>query len=99
MAITRDDVKYVAKLSRLELTEDEEALFCSQLADILEYVDQLQEVDIEGVEPYISAAGEANVLREDVKKESLPREKALQNAPEQGDDGFVVPKVVDNPSS
>lgn len=95
MVITKDDVKYVANLSRLKLTEEEEALFCGQLGDILEYVQQLQEVDVEGVEPYISAAGEGNIFREDVAKESLPREKALQNAPEQGDDGFIVPKVVE----
>ncbi len=95
MSISKDDVKYVAALSRLELTEDEENLFSKQLGDILGYVNQLQEVDVDGVEPYISAAGEGNVFREDVVNESLPREDALVNAPEQGDDGFVVPKVVE----
>jgi aspartyl-tRNA(Asn)/glutamyl-tRNA(Gln) amidotransferase subunit C len=95
MAITKEEVKYVANLARLDLNDKEEELFAGQLDSILEYVASLNEVDVEGVEPYISSASEGNIFREDEIKEPLDREKALQNAPEQGEGGFVVPQVVE----
>ncbi|MBN1256843.1 MAG: Asp-tRNA(Asn)/Glu-tRNA(Gln) amidotransferase subunit GatC [Planctomycetes bacterium] len=94
MAISREDVKYVAHLARLEISQEEEEMFCRQLGDILEYIDQLQEVEIAGVEPYISAAPTGNVFREDVVGESLSPEVATANAPEHDGAGFLVPKVV-----
>ncbi|MFH0911999.1 MAG: Asp-tRNA(Asn)/Glu-tRNA(Gln) amidotransferase subunit GatC [Planctomycetota bacterium] len=95
MAISQKDVRYVAALSRLELSPEEEALFGGQLGRVLEYIDQLQEVNVEGVEPYLSAAAQGNIFREDRVEPSLPTEKAVQNAPEQEGGGFVVPRVVE----
>lgn len=94
MSISREDVHYVANLSRLELQEGEEESLCQELGSILGYIDTLQAVDIEGVEPYISAAAAENVFRDDVAYPSLSHEKALQNAPDSDGKGFVVPKVV-----
>ncbi|MFW5858004.1 MAG: Asp-tRNA(Asn)/Glu-tRNA(Gln) amidotransferase subunit GatC [Planctomycetota bacterium] len=99
MTISRDDVHYVADLARLELSGAEEARFQEQLDSILDYIDQLQEVDIDGVEPYISAAAEGNVFRDDAMRPGLPRDDALGNAPERDAVGFVVPKVVDGDAS
>lgn len=92
--ITAADVKKIALLSRLNLDEAEVTRFTSQLENILEYVDTLTEVNVDGVEPFISAAEEGNVLREDVVRDSLPREAALANAPRQADGFFQVPAVV-----
>lgn len=94
MTISREDVRYVAELSRLELTAEEEEVFQEQLSRVLEYVDQIQEVEIEGVEPYISAAAEGNVFRADEVREPLAPAEAVANAAEHDEDGFVVPKVV-----
>ncbi len=92
--ITTEDVKKIAHLSRLELGTEEIARFTGQLEHILEYVDMLGEVDVAGVEPFISAAETGNVLREDVVCASLPREDALANAPRQDNGFFQVPAVV-----
>jgi aspartyl-tRNA(Asn)/glutamyl-tRNA(Gln) amidotransferase subunit C len=99
MSITREDVRHVATLARLEFSDEAEARFEQQLGDILAYIDQLREVDVEGVEPYISAAAGGNVFREDAVGPSLARDDALANAPERDENGFVVPKVVDGDAS
>ena len=95
MGISRTEVEAVARLARLELSDEEVELFGEQLGRVLEYVDQLQDCPVDGVEPYISAAAEGNVFREDASAPGLPREEALANSPEQGEGGFVVPKVVE----
>ena len=95
MAITRTDVEYVANLARLELTDAEKDQFVEQLGRILHHVDTIQAANVEGVEPYISAASEGNVFREDVARPGLDRAKALQNAPLQKDGAFRVPQVVE----
>lgn len=92
--ITAEDVKKIAHLSRLKLGEQEVERLTGELENILGYVDMLAEVDVAGVEPFISAAEEGNVLRADVVKESLPREDALANAPRQSNGFFQVPAVV-----
>lgn len=92
--ITVEDVKKIALLSRLELGNEEIERLTGQLESILEYVDTLSEVDVEGVEPFISAAEEGNVLREDVVRPSLTNEEALTNAPRQNNGFFQVPAVV-----
>lgn len=92
--ITSEDVKKIAHLSRLELGQEEVQRLTGQLESILEYVDMLGEVDVTGIEPFISAAETGNVLREDVVRESLPREDALANAPRQDGSFFQVPAVV-----
>ncbi len=90
-----DKVDYLAKLIRIELTDEERDLFSRQLADILEYVNQLKEVDIEGVEPMYHAVALTNRFRKDEVRPSLDREKALSNAPKRKDGFFVVPKVIE----
>lgn len=94
MSISPEEVRHVATLARLALSDEEMEMFREQLGEILAYVDRLQEVDVEGVEPYVTAAGTDNVFRQDSVAPSLPREDALGNAPREEDGGFSVPKVV-----
>ncbi len=94
MQVDRDWVIRIANLAKLELKEEEIELFQKQMADILNFVSQLEELDTEGAEPYIQEFAETP-MREDAPKPSLPREKALMNAPEQEDGCFIVPKVVE----
>ena len=95
MSITRDDVAKVAALARLELTGDEETLYTEQLGKILAYVEQLSEVDTEGVEPTTYTVPLRSVFREDEVKPSLPHEDALQNAPDKGRGCFKVPNIIE----
>ena len=88
------DVTYVADLARLRLSPGEIATFQKQLGDVLGYVSQLKEVDVE----HVSLLGEAdlkNRLRADEIKPSLTAEEALANAPRQENNLFVVPKMVE----
>jgi len=94
MQVDRDWVLKIAKLANLELKEEEVELFQKQLADILNFVSQLEELDTKGVEPYIQEFTETP-MREDIPKPSLPREKALMNAPEKEEGFFVVHRVVE----
>ena len=94
MSISRQDVEKVALLARLQLADAELATMTDQLAQIMGYVDQLAEVDTEGVEPMAHAIEVANVFRGDQVVESLPREAALANAPHHDDRGYLVPAVL-----
>lgn len=94
MRITDEEILHVAHLARLELDKDAIARFSAQIGTVLEYVDQLQQVDTEGVVPTSHAISLNNAFREDEEKEHLDPEAALANAPEQEDGSFVVPKVV-----
>ena len=94
MAISREDVEHIAKLARLQLTEEEVKRFQIELGKIIEYFDQLKKLDTENVPPMTHAVPLENVLREDQVKESLLQEEALQNAPEKKESYFQVPKVV-----
>ncbi len=94
MRITKHDVEHVAKLARLEITETEKAAFSQQLSGILTYVEKLNQLKTEGVEPTATVLGQTNVFREDKSRPSLPVEKALANAPEQAGGFFVVPKII-----
>ncbi len=87
------DVEHVAKLARLELSEEEKVKFSKQLGDILKYVEQMNEVNTEGVEPMNHAMEFYNVMREDVVKYENTREELMANAPEQEEDFFKVPKI------
>ena len=89
------DIAHVAHLARLELNADEQAKIASQLKDILAYVAKLNELDVTGVEPTAHAVPLTNVLRPDVARPSIEREKILRNAPEQARDLFIVPKIVE----
>jgi aspartyl-tRNA(Asn)/glutamyl-tRNA(Gln) amidotransferase subunit C len=92
-----DDLKldHVAALARIALTPEEKARFATQLADVLAYVAQLNEVDVAGVEPTAHAFPVVNVWAADLPEAGLSAEEALRNAPEKRDNMFVVPKVVD----
>ena len=94
MRITKKQVLRVAHLARLELDEAAIETFAGQIGTVLEYVDQLQGVNTEGVKPTSHAISLTNAFREDQERDHLENEKALANAPEQEDGSFVVPKVV-----
>ena len=89
--IDREQVLHVAKLARLKLSEREVEKMTGELSGILEHVDRISKLDLEGVEPTSHVVELENVLRADEPWESLPREVALANAPEPVDGAFRVP--------
>ena|SRR5208282_150509 len=92
--ITLDQVRHVAKLSRLALDEPHLEKFAGQLESILDYVAQISQVDITGVEPMAHALPVHNVFRDDIVEPSLPLEKVLENAPDSDGPFFKVPKII-----
>ena len=92
--LTEAEVRHVAKLARLKVSDDEVRMFTGQLGAVLDYVAQLQEVDTEGVEPLAHALAVHNVLREDEVRPSLSNDEALANAPQRDGEFFAVPKVL-----
>ncbi len=92
--ITQDDVRQVARLSRLRLSEAQVAHFTDQLAAVLEYVGKLDELDLAGVEPLAHASDQASVMRDDVERPGLPPDVLLGSAPDRQDDFFKVPRVL-----
>ena len=92
--LTRADVEKVALLARLRLSEPELETMTGQLAQIVGYVDQLAEVDTEGVEPMAHAVETVNIFADDHVEPSLPREQALANAPRHNERGYLVPAVL-----
>ena len=93
------DVAYVAELARLELTDEEKAVFQPQLENIVQYVEKISSVDVAGVEPMMHGRSLVNAFREDVVRESLPAEVALGNAPARVGDEFLLPKIVEGAES
>ncbi|MCR5265852.1 MAG: Asp-tRNA(Asn)/Glu-tRNA(Gln) amidotransferase subunit GatC [Cyanobacteria bacterium RUI128] len=91
--ITVKDVEHVAKLARLELTEEEKEKFAGQLGDVLKYVEQMNEVDTSNVEPMAHAIDFVNVTREDTVKYEQTKEQLMSNAPDEEDGFFKVPKI------
>lgn len=91
--IDKAQVEHVAKLSRIKLTEEEKEKFTQELGAILDYVAELESAPTEGIEPISQIAGLKNIAREDEIQESLPNEKALENAPEKQDDYIKVKKI------
>jgi aspartyl-tRNA(Asn)/glutamyl-tRNA(Gln) amidotransferase subunit C len=89
--IDRDQVLHVARLARLHLSEEELERMPDELSKILDHVERMDELDLEGVEPTSHVVELQNVLREDVPRPSLPRERALEGAPDAADGGFRVP--------
>lgn len=87
------DVSYVANLARVELTDQEAALFQGQLDQVLDYVEQLNEPDLSGVQPTAHAMPVVNVLREDTPRTSLDHDDAIANAPAARDGQILVPKI------
>lgn len=94
-AAARMDVRYVANLARLDLTDDEVVRFQQQLDQIVAYFNDLRAVNVDGVDPMAHAVPIENVFRDDVVREGLARELALGNAPQQSADLFMVPKIVE----
>lgn len=93
--ISKEEVVYIAKLARLELTEEEIEKFQHQLSDILTYIDKLNEVDTENVEITYNVNNKINALRDDILQDSFSYEKIFKNAPEVEDNHFKIPKVIE----
>jgi aspartyl-tRNA(Asn)/glutamyl-tRNA(Gln) amidotransferase subunit C len=93
--LSLEQIKQVASLARLELSEDEQAKLTGQLNDILEQFARLQELDTTGIPPTSHSLDLRNVLRDDIARPSLPRDSATLNAPEKRDGNFIVPQIVD----
>lgn len=89
-----EEVEYIAKLSKLELSDSEKEIYSKQLSSVLGYVDQLSLVDTKGIEPLANVTGLENIYSEDAMKESnISYADIAQNAPEFKDGSFVVPGV------
>ncbi len=95
MKITKEEVKYVANLARLNLSEAEAERLETQMADIIAFADTLSEFDTAGIEPTNHAIRVENVLREDVERASADRDALLSCAPEKQAGCYSVPKVVE----
>lgn len=95
MALSRDAVRRIALLARLELTEEELDAQVEHMNALLAQFEKLQELDVTGVEPTAHTFPVYNVMREDRCRPSLPREAVLGNAPEQRDGCFVVPSILE----
>lgn len=89
--IDRDEVRHVARLARLELSEDEVERMAAELAGVLEHIARIGELDLDGVPPTSHVVAVENALRADVPVPSLARERVLADAPAVLDGGFAVP--------
>jgi len=89
--IKREEVRHVANLARLELSEEELDRMAVELDGVLEHIATIEQLDLEGVAPTSHVVAVENALRADVAVASLPRERALESAPQVIDDGFAVP--------
>lgn len=89
--IEREQVLHVARLSRLKLAEEEVSAMQENMTSILDHVDRLSEIDIEGVEPTSHVVPLENVLRDDTPRPSLERDVSLAQAPDPADGAFRVP--------
>ena len=95
MKITPDTVDHVAKLCRINLDKEERKLFTEQLNQILTYMDKLNELKTENVEPTSHVVPLENVLRKDIPSPSLNSEKVLANAPDKHGEYFKVPRIIE----
>ncbi|EKE02952.1 MAG: aspartyl/glutamyl-tRNA amidotransferase subunit C [uncultured bacterium] len=93
--ITIKEVEHVAKLARLALNEEEKVKFAEQLGNILDYFNQLKEINTENVEPMAQAVPKINVMREDKVWPPCDREEILANAPKEEDGYFRVPRIIE----
>lgn len=95
MAVSRDDVRHVAELARLDFSEEEEAQMAEELSQILDYFDKLNELDTSGIPPMSHVLDVTNVFRPDDVESRIDREQALEPAPQADDEYFRVPKVIE----
>ena len=93
--LTIKEVEHVAKLARLDFNEEDKKKLSEHLGEILDYIDQLNELDTENVKPTSHVIPVKNVVRPDEVKPSLTRDEALANAPSNVDNLFEVPKIVE----
>ncbi|MEA1974899.1 MAG: Asp-tRNA(Asn)/Glu-tRNA(Gln) amidotransferase subunit GatC [Bacillota bacterium] len=94
MSLTVKDVEHVAKLSRLSFDDNEKKDFIKKLNSVVDYIEKLDEVDVEGVKPTYHALEVKNVFREDKVEKSFDRKEIIANAPSAEGGCFKVPKVV-----
>jgi aspartyl-tRNA(Asn)/glutamyl-tRNA(Gln) amidotransferase subunit C len=93
--ITLEDVRYVANLAQLSLDPETEERLVREMGDILSYMDKLNELNTDGVEPMMHVMEVSNVFRDDELGVSLDRDTALMNAPKADGEYFVVPRILD----
>lgn len=96
MSVTRKDVEHIAQLARLKFKETELNNFTDELNEILGYVEKLNELDTENIEPLSHPVEGSNVFRDDKLKGSIPTAEGLKNAPQSSEEYFKVPKVINN---
>lgn len=97
--LTEDQVRHVAKLSRLKLDDAQVHHFAQQLSEVLGYVSKLNELDVSGVEPMAHAMDVTNAYRQDEPGPALPIDAVLANAPDKSPPFFKVPKVLGDGAS
>ena len=95
MNIDIETIRKIAHLARLELKPEEEQQMSVDFAKILDWMDQLNELDTTDIQPLMHMHREVNVFREDVAKNELTKEQGLYNAPQKNEDYFMVPKVME----
>jgi aspartyl-tRNA(Asn)/glutamyl-tRNA(Gln) amidotransferase subunit C len=98
MEVNDEMIDKLAHLARLKFNEDEKQGIRTDLQRMITFVEKLNELNLDNVEPLLHMSGEVNVLREDEIKGSVSREEALKNAPVHNQEFFKVPKVIKNPS-
>ena len=96
MDFTKNDLKNLENLARIEISEEDEVKISEQLKKILTYFEKINELDLENILPMKNIRAEKMALREDISKESLDNDTALENAPESKYGFFVVPQVIKN---
>lgn len=89
------DIDHAAMLARLNISESEKKLFAGQVQSIIDYIEKLNELDTTSIEPTAHILPISNVFREDILRDSLPRDKALQNAPQKDEDFYRVPRIIE----
>lgn len=94
MSVTKKDAEYIANLAKLKYSDEELENFTHQMNEILAYIDKLNELNTDGVEPLSHPVENTNVFRNDEKKKSIERDEALKNAPDSNEEYFKVPKVI-----
>ena len=94
MAISEEEVRHVALLARLALSDAQVTTLAEELSGILDHVSRVGELQLDDVEPTAHALDVANVTRADIARPSLPQEAVLLNAPEAADGFFVIPRIV-----
>ncbi len=95
MAVTKEQVKYIASLAKLKIAEKDLETFTKEMEQIIEFADSLNAIDTEGIKPTAHIQGIENVLRQDSEPVKVNTEKLLSNAPGKTDTCFTVPKVVE----